>query len=98
MAMSEASSFRCSVSRSAALRMMATRSCQGRFAHSGKAALAAATASRTSSRVACANSPITVPSIGERASLYPLPSRASPFTKNGCFWPSHDLAVWIPWS
>ena len=47
--------------------MIATRSRQGRSAQSWNASLAAATASRTSSRVPEANSPISVPSIGEWA-------------------------------
>ena len=83
---------------SAALRMIATRSCQGRSAQSWNAPLAAATASRTSSRVPEANSPISVPSIGEWAALYPEPSRASPFTNSGCCCPSQDRATSMPCS
>ncbi len=80
IAISADSSLRWSLMMSADLRMIATRSCHGRLAQSWNAALAAATASRTSSRVPSANSPITVPSIGDRASLWPEPFRASPFT------------------
>jgi hypothetical protein len=47
---------------------------------------------------ALANSPISVPSIGECAALYPEPSRASPFTNSGCCWPSHDRATSMPLS
>jgi hypothetical protein len=96
IAMSAESSLRCSLIRSAARRMIATRSCHGVFAHVGKKSLAARTASRTSSRVPWANSPMTTPSIGDVAALNPEPSRPSPFTYSWCFCPNHDRAFSIP--
>ena len=78
---------------SAALRMMATRSCHGVAAHVGAYSLAAAMASFASCCVPWANFPrTTLESIGERSSLKPEPVRASPLTKKGCSWPSSPRA------
>ena len=69
--------------------MIATRSCQGRPLQAGKAARAAATASRRSAAPAAVTRATTLRvSAGLRLSMAPAPARGSPATRSGAVAPS----------